>query len=83
MNGYLVVISGTFHDFAVRLCESESFAREFAASCDPQEQVTAVAQYRDDITSTSPFLVRVQKFVDGAAVSDEIIRDLCDEGGAS
>lgn len=83
-----MVISGTMDELPVRLCESESFAREFAATCDPEKEAKAVAEQRHIDVAGDLINIRLQKFVDGASVSDEIVRDLeaedeDTEGGAS
>lgn len=76
MNGYLVVISGTMDELPVRLCESESFAREFAATCDPLSEAEVVAEQRGIDIAGDLVGIRLQKFVDGVPVSDEVVRDL-------
>ncbi|MDX1968058.1 MAG: hypothetical protein SFV23_12860 [Planctomycetaceae bacterium] len=76
MNGYLVVISGTMDELPVRLCESESFAREWATACDPEKEADVVAEQRGIDIAGRLICIRLQKFVDGAPVSDEVVRDL-------
>lgn len=87
MNGYLVVISSSMDDVPVRLCESESFAREFAETVDTFEAVRAVRDQRCYFGDV-PERVRIQRFVDGVSVTDEVVRELETEyedekGGAS
>lgn len=79
MNGYLVVISCSMDDLPVRLMESESFAREWAAKCNADAEAASVCRQRNYLGS-EPTCIRIQRFVDGAPVSDEIVRDLEDEG---
>lgn len=79
MNGFLVVISGTMDELPIRLCESEAFAREFAATCDPEKEANVVAEQRFIDIAGDLINIRLQRFVDGASVSDEIVRDLEDE----
>lgn len=80
-----MVISGTMDELPVRLCESESFAREFAATCNPKKEAAVVEDQRNIDVAGDLLAIRIQRFVDGASISDEIVRDLEDdeEGGAS
>lgn len=76
MNGYLVVISCSMDDLPVRLMESESFAREWAMKCNPEDQVAMVYDMRNCDPAGYPTCIRIVRFIDGAPVSDQIVRDL-------
>ena len=79
MNGFLIVMSTTFDDFPIKLFGSESFALEWAGSCDVNKEF-ATACAGNGLTSAGDVLnLRIVKFVDGTAVSDDVVRDLEDE----
>lgn len=87
MNGWLVVISTSMDDLPVCLTGSEDFARKFAMSCDPVAEVATVAEQRRIDINGDLICIRLQRFMDGSSVSDEVVRDLESEddtkGGAS
>lgn len=85
---FLVVISSTWDEYPVFLTTSEPSARSWAASCDAEKEASRIHEQRGRIASGDLLCIRIQRFVDGVSVSDEVARDLeaeddDTEGGAS
>lgn len=84
---FLVVISGSWDELPVRLLPTEAEAREWAAKCDPEVEAEKVGEQRGIDVAGDLLCVRIQRFVHGSPVSDEVVRDLeaedDEEGGAS
>ena len=84
---FLVVITTTYDDLPVRLLPTEAEAREWAAKCDSEAEADKVSKQRGIIAGGNLLFVRLQRFLNGVPVSDDIVRDLETEddeiGGAS
>lgn len=74
---WLVVISTGCDDFAVRLFDDEDEAKSWAAECDFEDEIEEAEDLRA-IDAAYPVCVRIQRFVNGRSVTDEVVRDLND-----